>query len=127
MARRAAEVTIERTVPASGQSGAADSVACTPAMLDGPLDRAEAIGLARVLKALADPARLQIVALLRTASPGDLCACDFSDPLGLAQPTISHHLKVLVEAGLVARRTEGTWAHFRLVDSRLAELAEVLW
>lgn len=119
-------VTCESTVPAPRQSGAAEAVACTPNMLAGPLDRAAATELARALKALADPARLQIVAMLRGAAPGELCACDFPDALGLAQPTISHHLKVLVEAGLVTRRTEGTWAHFRLVDSRLGELAEAL-
>lgn len=99
--------------------------ACCPAGLGQPLDRASAQGLATLLKAVADPARLQVLALLRASETGELCACDFPEALGLSQPTVSHHLKILTAAGLVQRRQEGTWAHFRLVPERLDELVAI--
>lgn len=103
---------------AQAVKGAAGA-ACCPAGLDEPLDRATAVELASLLKAVADPARLQILALLRASESGELCACDFPAALGLTQPTVSHHLKILAAAGLVARRQQGTWAHFRIVPERL--------
>mgnify|MGYP000952773953 CR=1 FL=1 len=71
---------------------------CCPGGLTTPLGRAEADSLASVLKAVADPARLQLLSLIRSA--GECCACDLNEPVGLSQPTVSHHLKVLAEAGL---------------------------
>lgn len=91
-----------------------------------PMDRASAAGLAKLFKAVSDPARLQVLALIRASESGELCACDFPAALGLSQPTVSHHLKILTEAGLLARRQEGTWAHFRLIPERLDELAAAL-
>ncbi|MFM2437751.1 MAG: hypothetical protein RLZ55_562 [Actinomycetota bacterium] len=100
--------------------------ACSPVPPMPGLDRERAVDLARVLKSVADPARLQIIALLRASASGELCACDFPSALGLSQPTVSHHLKVLAAAGLVERRQAGVWAHFRLVDDELARLADEL-
>lgn len=96
---------------------------CCPSGLAEPMDRPTAEGLARLLKAVADPARLQLLALIRAG--GEACACDLTGPLGLSQPTVSHHLKVLTEAGLVTREQRGTWAWFAVVPERLAEIASV--
>jgi ArsR family transcriptional regulator len=100
--------------------------ACCPDGLTEPVDRESAQALAGILKAVADPARLQLLSLLSASPTGERCACDLTDPLGLAQPTVSHHLKVLTGAGLITRQQRGTWAWFRLVPGRFAELAHVL-
>jgi ArsR family transcriptional regulator len=89
------------------------------------MDRDTADALAQLLKAVADPARLQLLSLILTSSEGELCVCDMTEPLGLSQPTVSHHLKVLAAAGLVVREQRGTWAWFSLVPERIAELAAV--
>jgi len=89
------------------------------------MDRSSAEALAQLLKAVADPARLQLLALIRASESGEACACDLSEPLGLSQPTVSHHLKVLTEAGLITREKRGTWAWFSVVPERLAEIASV--
>jgi ArsR family transcriptional regulator len=89
------------------------------------MDRDSATELARLLKAVADPARLQLLALIKSSDTGEACVCDLTDPVGLSQPTVSHHLKVLTDAGLVIREQRGTWAYFRHVPERLAEIAAV--
>lgn len=99
---------------------------CCPAGLDQPMSRGAATDLARLFKAIAVPARLQILALIRCSASGELCACDFEDSLGLSQPTISHHLKVLTDSGLLIREQRGTWAHFSIDATRLAQLVGVL-
>ena len=86
-------------------------------------DQAEAT--ARVFKALADPHRVKIVNLLAT-SPTPVCVCEFTDPLGLSQPTVSHHLKQLVQAGLLEREQRGTWAYYSLRRDALGGLAAAL-
>ena len=98
---------------------------CCPAGLAEPMNRESAESLAQILKAVADPARLQLLALLRSAVDGEACVCDLTEPLGLTQPTVSHHLKVLVEAGLVRRERRGTWAWYSLVPDRIAEISAV--
>jgi len=105
---------------------ASSGPACCPGGLAAPMDRATAEDLAALLKAVADPARLQLLALIRASDAGEACVCDLTEPLGLTQPTVSHHLKILSEAGLVTREKRGTWAWFALVPERLAELAAVL-
>ena len=100
--------------------------ACCPTGLTVPLDRDTATDLAVLFKALADPARLQLLALVGASEAGERCVCDLTEPLGLSQPTVSHHLKILVEAGLLTRERRGTWAWYSLVPDRLAELARVL-
>jgi ArsR family transcriptional regulator len=87
------------------------------------LGREQASLLATVMKAVADPARLQLLSLIRSA--GEACACDLTDPVGLSQPTVSHHLKVLTEAGLIRREQRGQWAWFRVDEDRLRELGRV--
>lgn len=106
--------------------------ACCPPLAEAPLAIDEATALARSLKALADPARLRILSLVASAPNGEICVCDLSEPLGLTQPTVSHHLKVLTDAGFLMREKRGTWAWFRLVPGALdavtrplAEPAEV--
>ncbi len=104
-----------------------DGPACCPTGLAAPLDRETAEDLARLLKAVADPARLQLLALLKSSTGGESCVCDLTGPLGLSQPTVSHHLKVLTEAGFLTREKRGTWAWYSVVPGRLAELAAVLY
>ncbi len=102
-----------------------DPLCCQP-LASGPMGDDDARELADLLKALADPVRLQIVSLVIAADSGELCACDLPEQLGRSQPTISHHLTKLVSAGLLQREQRGKWAWFRLADRRLAALAEVL-
>lgn len=97
-----------------------DISACCEAGLAVPLARADAEQLARVLKAVADPVRLQLLSLIRSA--GQACACDLTEPVGLSQPTVSHHLKVLTQAGLIHREQRGQWAWFSADPDRLADL-----
>jgi ArsR family transcriptional regulator len=85
-------------------------------------DQAEAT--ARLFKALADPHRVKVINLLAT-SPDPLCVCEFTGPLGLSQPTVSHHLKKLVQAGLLGREQRGTWAYYSLNRDALGRLAAV--
>jgi ArsR family transcriptional regulator len=85
-----------------------------------------AVALAEAFKALADPVRIQLLNLIATAEAGEACACDLVEPVGKSQPTVSHHLKVLREAGLVASEKRGTWVWYSVVPSRLDELQRVL-
>jgi ArsR family transcriptional regulator len=80
--------------------------------------------LARTLKALADPARLRLVSMVAAHDDAEACVCDLTEPLGLSQPTVSHHLKVLVEAGILSRDKRGTWAYYRLVPGALDAVAQ---
>ncbi len=100
-----------------------DISACCAQGLASPLSRSDAEQLARVLKALAEPARLQLLTLIRSA--GEACACDLTEPVNLSQPTVSHHLKVLTEAGLVHREQRGQWAWFRADERLLRSLGEM--
>ena len=91
-----------------------------------PIERADAERLAGVLKALADPARLRLLSVIQAAEGGEACQCDLTAPVGLSQPTVSHHLKVLHDAGLVTREKRGPWAYYRAVPARLAAVAGAL-
>jgi ArsR family transcriptional regulator len=99
---------------------------CWPALSEAPLGRAQAEALADMLRAIAEPARLQLISLIQATRDGEACVCDLTAPLGLSQPTVSHHLKVLRDAGLVTRARRGSWAYYRLVPQRLAALAQLL-
>jgi ArsR family transcriptional regulator, arsenate/arsenite/antimonite-responsive transcriptional repressor len=101
------------------------TVACPP-LLAGPLDADEAAALAQALKVIADPARLRLLSLIQAQPTGEACVCHLIEPLGLTQPTVSHHLKVLLDAGLVEREQRGSWAYFRVVPDRLRMLSELL-
>lgn len=108
------------------QSPAGRAVACCAPLVREPLTAAGAEQLAGVLKALADPARLRLLSMIAAHEGGEACVCDLTEPLGLAQPTVSHHLKVLLAAGLVTRDKRGVWAYYRLVDDALTGLAGLL-
>jgi ArsR family transcriptional regulator len=99
---------------------------CCGGPVTSPLDRAEAESVAALLKAVADPVRLQLVSIVRASEGQEACACDLTPAVGLSQPTVSHHLKVLVEAGILTREQRGSWAWFHLVPERLDQLAGVL-
>jgi ArsR family transcriptional regulator, arsenate/arsenite/antimonite-responsive transcriptional repressor len=98
---------------------------CTP-LLGQPLTAEQAADLARILKALADPTRLRLVSMVAAHEGGEACVCDLTDPLGLTQPTISHHLKVLVDAGIFTRDQRGKWAYYALVPRALDAVSAVL-
>jgi ArsR family transcriptional regulator len=98
---------------------------CTP-LHEGAIDEDRATAMASMLAALADPVRLRIVSMLIDSPDGSCCGCDLEQPLGLSQPTISHHLKVLRESGLVTGDKDGRWVHYRVVPERLEDLAAAL-
>jgi ArsR family transcriptional regulator len=100
-------------------------ICCTP-LHDGEIDESRAEAMAPVLAALADPVRLRIISMLIAAPEGTSCGCDLEAPLALSQPTVSHHLKVLREAGLIEGERRGRWVHYRVIPARLAEIAEAL-
>ncbi len=95
---------------------------CCISVLAAPLDSSEATRLARGFHALADPVRLRVLSILASAPEGEVCVCDFVGPLGKSQPTISHHLKILSEAGLVQGDRRGRWVWYSLNRERLADL-----
>ena len=101
------------------------SLCCAP-VTAGRLDEAAAGELAAVLKALADPVRLRLVSIVATSPAGEVCACDLPALLDRSQATISHHLSLLVRAGLVDREQRGKWAWFRLRADRLAAVRAAL-
>jgi ArsR family transcriptional regulator len=98
---------------------------CAP-LLRRPITAGQAAELARLLKALADPVRLRLVSMIAAHEGGEACVCQLTAPLGLTQPTVSHHLKILVEAGLLTRERRGVWAYYALVPGTLDALAAVL-
>ncbi len=99
---------------------------CCPPMTTVVLDEEQATELAARLKALSDPVRLRLVSLLANSGGGEVCACDLPQLLGRKQPTISHHLKLLTEAGLITREQRGKWAWFRLAPDGLDQLRTAL-
>ena len=100
------------------------AVACCAPLAAPALDENEAAATAELFKALADPARVRIVNLLATSGE-PVCACELYEPLGLAQPTVSHHLKKLTDAGLLEREQRGKWAYFSLRRDAVEKLAAV--
>ena len=90
-----------------------------------PWDAAQAEQTARLLKAVADPARLRLLSIIRAAKDQEACVRDLVPAVGLSQPTVSHHLRVLTEAGLLSRERRGAWAWFHLVPGRLDDLAAI--
>jgi ArsR family transcriptional regulator, arsenate/arsenite/antimonite-responsive transcriptional repressor len=99
---------------------------CCAPLLRQPITAGQAADLARMLKALADPVRLRLVSMVAAHEGGEACVCDLTGPLGLTQPTISHHLKILVDAGIFTRDKRGVWAYYALVPASLNALAAVL-
>jgi ArsR family transcriptional regulator len=99
---------------------------CCPSILAAPLGESDAAELARGFSALADPARLRLFSLIAAQPGGEVCACALVEPLGRSQPTVSHHLRVLYEAGLVGREKRGTWVWYWPVPGRLEALRAAL-
>ena len=100
--------------------------ASCPPLLQQALDEGEARRLAQALRAIADPARLRLLSLIQAQPEGEACVCHLTEPLGLSQPTVSHHLKVLLPAGLVEREQRGSWAFYRVTPEPLATLRDIL-
>jgi ArsR family transcriptional regulator, arsenate/arsenite/antimonite-responsive transcriptional repressor len=98
---------------------------CVP-LFAGVIEEPDARRTAGLLAALADPVRLRIVSMLAAAPDGVACGCELEEPLGLSQPTVSHHLKVLRDAGLVTGEKRGRWVHYRVVPERLEEIRDAL-
>jgi ArsR family transcriptional regulator, arsenate/arsenite/antimonite-responsive transcriptional repressor len=111
-------------VAPAGPSSAA-AVCCTP-LLREPITADQAAELARLLKALADPTRLRLVSMVAAHEGGEACVCELTEPLGLTQPTISHHLKILVDAGIFTRDKRGVWAYYALVPAAMNALSAML-
>jgi ArsR family transcriptional regulator, arsenate/arsenite/antimonite-responsive transcriptional repressor len=101
------------------------AVDCPP-LLAGALRADDADALARALRVLADPTRLRILSLIQSQPEHEACICHLTEPLGLTQPTVSHHMKVLLEAGLVEREQRGSWAFFRVLPEQLGSLRALL-
>lgn len=100
-----------------------DQGQCCAPLTRAPLGEGEAARLAHVLKALADPVRLRLMSLIGAHEGGEACVCDLTAGFDLTGPTISHHLKVLREAGLISSERRGTWVYYRIVPAALASLA----
>ncbi|MDQ4143036.1 MAG: metalloregulator ArsR/SmtB family transcription factor [Actinomycetota bacterium] len=98
---------------------------CSP-VLEEPLPEDQAARLAAAFKVLGDPARIRLLSLIGSREGGEACGCELIEPLGLSQPTVSHHLKVLHEAGLLEREKRGTWVYYRVAPASLAALGEAL-
>ncbi len=99
---------------------------CCASVLAAPLDSTDASELASGFTALADPVRLRLLSILAASPEGEVCVCDFVEPLAKSQPTVSHHLKILSEAGLVQGDRRGKWVWYSLNRGRLAELRKAI-
>ncbi|MFH8513822.1 ArsR/SmtB family transcription factor [Streptomyces gelaticus] len=108
---------------ALGQDGAEG---CCPALLTSPLDEDQATVLAQVFKALGDPVRLRLLSMIASRAGGEVCVCDLTSAFDLSQPTISHHLKLLKQAGLIDSERRGTWVYYRLLPQMTDRLAAIL-
>ena len=99
---------------------------CCPSLTVSPLSLDDAQDFARILKSVADPTRLRLVSLIAAHEQQEACVCDLTDPVGLGQPTVSHHLKILVDAGVLRREKRGVWAYYSLEAAVLNRLSEFL-
>ncbi|WP_034268131.1 ArsR/SmtB family transcription factor [Haloechinothrix halophila] len=108
----------------SNQSETTES--CSPPLIAEPLTQEQATDLARTVKALADPVRLRLLSLIASHAGGEVCVCDLSGAFELSQPTISHHLKVLRQVGLVTSERRGTWVYYRADLDALRRLSTAL-
>jgi ArsR family transcriptional regulator len=102
-----------------------EATMCCAGALASPLARRPAEDLAGLLKAVADPVRLQLLSIIRGADGEEACVCDLTEAVGLSQPTVSHHLKVLTDAGLLTRERRASWAWYAIVPARLADVASI--
>ena len=105
---------------------AVDAAACCSPVTGAVLTPEAAERLARVFKALGDPTRVRILSMVASHAEQEACVCDLQEPLGLSQPTVSHHLKILMDAGFLTRSKRGTWAYYKLVPGALDQLSQLL-
>lgn len=103
-----------------------EAVACCPPMTREPLSADAAERIAPLVKAIADPVRLRLLSLVASHADAEACVCDLNDAFDLSQPTISHHLKILHEAGLLDREKRGVWVYYRVNSTALGDLAALL-
>jgi ArsR family transcriptional regulator len=103
-----------------------DVTACCAPLTRETIPAEQAVDLARSLKALADPTRLRLISIVAASEGEEACACDLTEPVGLGQSTVSHHLKILTDAGFLTRTQRGTWAYFKLVPGALDSIARLL-
>lgn len=101
----------------------APSTGCCTPVTGSTMSAKDAERTARTLKALADPVRLRLLSIIAAHDGGEACVCDLTEPVGLSQPTVSHHLKVLTEAGFVTREKRGVWAYYTLVPDAVPRLS----
>jgi ArsR family transcriptional regulator len=106
--------------------GQDDAHTCCPGLLSAPLGEEEAAGLAKVFKALGDPVRLRLLSMIASRDGGEICVCDLTPAFNLSQPTISHHLKLLRQAGLIDCERRGTWVYYWLLPEMTDKLAGIL-
>ncbi len=112
------------TKPKHQAAEMSDVIACCAPVTEAPLSEAEAVELARVMSALADPVRLRMLSLV--ASSPEVCSCELEGPLAKSQPTVSHHTKILAEAGLISGEKRGRWMWWHANPDRLAALRKAL-
>ncbi|WP_329439448.1 metalloregulator ArsR/SmtB family transcription factor [Streptomyces sp. NBC_01426] len=103
-----------------------DEGGCCPTLLAAPMGEGQAVELAKVFKALGDPVRIRLLSMIASRAGGEICVCDLTPAFELSQPTISHHLKLLKQAGLIDSERRGTWVYYRLVPETTDRLAAVL-
>jgi ArsR family transcriptional regulator, arsenate/arsenite/antimonite-responsive transcriptional repressor len=116
----------QRTLDLAPAAGPAVAEACAIPLVREPMGETAAAGMAQVFKALADPVRLRLVSLIGAHAGGEVCVCELTTAFDLTQPTISHHLKVLREAGIIGRERRGTWVYYRLQPAALERVAALL-
>jgi ArsR family transcriptional regulator len=117
---------VTTAVTLTGGAGQTSTQACCTPLLREPLTAAQAASMAQLLKALADPVRLRLVSIVAAHDGGEACVCELTEPFGLSQPTISHHLKILVDAGIFTRDKRGVWAYYALAPGVLEAVAAAL-
>lgn len=103
-----------------------DAELCCAPLTSETIDADQAELLARTFKALGDPARVRLVSIIAASEGHEACVCDLIEPLGLSQPTVSHHLKILMEAGFLTRSKRGTWVYYAIVPGALDRLSKLL-
>lgn len=121
-----ASVRLGRVTPSTKQLSVGAYDDCCSPVTAAVMTPADAEALARVFKALGDPTRVRLLSLIAAHDGAEACVCDLTEPVGLSQPTVSHHLKQLVDAGLIAREQRGKWAYYRVEQPALDSLADTL-
>jgi ArsR family transcriptional regulator len=115
-----------RPVPTTLPLLPTDAVICCSPVTGGVLTAEDAERIAHTFKALGDPTRVRLLSLIAASGDGEACICDLTEPVGLSQPTVSHHMKLLVGAGLATREQRGRWAYYRVVPDALEQASHAL-